>query len=344
MSSTLESHGPDLPTGAVLIADLGGTNARFALVGDHPRDLAGIEVLAAADFPDIESAIRTYLDRRKISELAEVCLAVAGPVHEDVVDLPNSHWAFSRSRLEGRLGAPLTIINDFTAQALAVDALESTEVNWFGEPRPRPGGVRCIVGPGTGLGVAIQTPAGEVIPSEGGHVGFAPTDSHEIELLQALIPRYRRVSVERLVSGPGLENLYWANLRLAAGRGDVPVPSRSAPEVVELARAGDATALQAVEDFFDILGIFCGDMALVSWATGGVYISGGVFRRLMPFFDAERFRTRFQDKGRFTRFCETVAVGWVTADQPGLLGCAVAALRHLRTPTFTPELAPHEPR
>lgn len=340
MRADLESHGPDLPSGAVLIADLGGTNARFALVGEHPRELAGVEVLAAADHPDIESAIGAYLGRQGIAHIAEVCLAVAGPVHEDRVELPNSHWAFSRSRLQDSLGAPLTILNDFTAQALAVDALDDDEVEWFGEPRPRPGGIRCIIGPGTGLGVAIQTPGGEVVPSEGGHVGFAPTDSHEIELLRILIPRYRRVSVERLVSGPGLENLYWANLRLARGRPDVPGPARSAPEVVELARAGDATALQAVEDFFDVLGSFAGDMALVSWATGGVYLSGGVFRRLMPFFDAERFRTRFQDKGRFTRFSETVALGWVRAEHPGLLGCAVAALRHLRTPGFTPELAP----
>jgi glucokinase len=344
MTSNLESHGPDLRSGAVLIADLGGTNARFALVGSGPRDLSGIEVLAAAEYPGIESAIRTYLDRRGIAEVAEVCLAVAGPVHEDVVELPNSHWAFSRSRLQDALGAPLTIINDFTAQALAVDVLEPGEVEWFGEPRPREGGIRCVIGPGTGLGVAIQTPGGEVVPSEGGHMGFAPTDSHEIELLRTLIPRYRRVSVERLVSGPGLENLYWANLRIARGRPDVPVASPSAPEVVELARAGDATALQAVEDFLDVMGSFCGDMALASWATGGVYLSGGVFPRLFPFFDAERFRTRFQDKGRFTRFCETVAVGWVRAEHPGLMGCAAAALRHLRTPSFVPELAPREPR
>jgi glucokinase len=344
MPTSLESHGPDLPPGAVVIADLGGTNARFALVGDGPRDLSGVEVLAAADHPDIESALRTYLERQGISRMAEVCLAVAGPVHEDRVELPNSHWAFSRSRLEDRLGAPLTILNDFTAQAFAVDVLRPDEVRWFGEPRPRQGGIRCVIGPGTGLGVAIQTPGGEVVPSEGGHVGFAPTDSHEMEILKTLIPRYRRVSVERVVSGPGLENLYWANLHIARGDDGGPVPARRAPEVVELARAGDPTALQAVEDFFDILGCFAGDMALVSWATGGVFLSGGVFGRLLPFFDAERFRTRFQDKGRFTRFCETVAVGWVQAEHPGLLGCAAAALRHLRTPSFTPELAPHEPR
>jgi glucokinase len=256
------------------------------------------------------------------------------------VDLPNSHWDFSRSGLRAYLDAPLTILNDFTAQAFAIDALEEDEIEWIGEPRPRAGGVRTVIGPGTGLGVAIQTPRGEVVPSEAGHVHFAPTDTHEIELLRLLIPRYRRVSVERLVSGPGLENLFWANHHLEPGRADMPGPNRSAREIVSLAQAGSPTALQSIEDFFDVLAAFAGDMALTSWATGGIFLSGGMMHRLRPFLDPERFRARFQDKGRFTRFCETVAVGWIKVDHPGLLGCAAAALRHLQAPSFTPELAP----
>ena len=246
----------------------------------------------------------------------------------------------SRSGLRAHLDAPLTILNDFTAQAFAIDVLADDEIEWIGEPRPRVGGVRTVIGPGTGLGVAIQTPHGEVVPSEAGHVHFAPTDSHEIELLRLLIPRYRRVSVERLVSGPGLENLFWANLHLDPGPGDMPGPNRSAKEVVNLAHGGNPTALQAIEDFFDVLAAFAGDMAMTSWATGGIYLSGGMMHRLRPFLDPERFRARFEDKGRFTRFCETVAVGWIKVDHPGLLGCAAAALRHLQVPSFTPELAP----
>ncbi len=328
------------PAGAILIADIGGTNARFALVGDGPRDLRSVEVLACAEFEGIEDAIARYLERRGVDEIVEACIAVAGPIHEDLVDLPNSPWSFSRAALRQHLAAPLEILNDFTAQALAIDVLDPDEVTWFGEARPRPGGIRTVIGPGTGLGIAIQTPGGEVVPSEGGHVGFAPTDDHEIELLKILISRYRRVSVERLVSGPGLENLYWANLHIAHGRDDVPVPSRTAPQIVDLAHDADATALQAIEDFFDILGGFCGDMALASWATGGVFLSGGMLHRLVPFLDAERIRARFEDKGRFTRFCESVALGWIQAEHPGLLGCAVAALRHMEAPAFSPELAP----
>lgn len=317
------------PDGAVLVADIGGTNARFALVGRTPRDLHGVEVLAGAEFAGIEDAIARYLERQGVDEIAEACIAVAGPIHDDQVDLPNSHWSFSRAGLRRHLGAPLEVFNDFTAQAFAIDVLQPDEITWFGTPRPRPDGVRTVIGPGTGLGIAIQTPGGEVVPSEGGHVGFAPTDDHEIELLRILISRYRRVSVERLVSGPGLENLYWANLHIARGRDDVPVHSKAAPEIVDLAHADDPVALQSVEDFFDVLGGFCGDMALASWATGGVFLSGGMLHRLLPFLDAERIRARFEDKGRFTRFCETVALGWIRAEHPGLIGCAAAALHHL---------------
>lgn len=328
------------PEGAILVADIGGTNARFALVGQGPRDLRSIEVLRCAEFDGLEDAIARYLERQGVDEIVEACIAVAGPIHEDVVDLPNSPWSFSRAELRQHLDAPLEILNDFTAQALAVDVLHPDEITWFGEARPRPGGIRTVIGPGTGLGIAIQTPGGEVVPSEGGHVGFAPTDDHEIELLRILISRYRRVSVERLVSGPGLENLYWANLHIANGRVDVPVVSRAAPEIVKLAHADDATALQSVEDFFDVLGSFCGDMALASWATGGVFLSGGMLHRLEKFLDPARIRARFEDKGRFTRFCESVALGWIRAEHPGLLGCAAAALHHLEAPAFSPELAP----
>ena len=340
MTALLGRRRESRPEGAILIADIGGTNARFALVGETPRDLRGIEVLTCADFEDIEDAIGRYLEGQGVDRVVEACLAVAGPVHEDHVELPNSHWDFSRSRLRAHLEAPLTILNDFTAQALAIDVLDADEILWFGEPRPRAGGIRTIIGPGTGLGVAIQAPSGEVIPSEGGHMGFAPTDDHEIELLRKLISRYRRVSVERLVSGPGLENLFWANQHLEPGRGDLPAPNRSAKEIVSLAQAGSPSALKAIEDFFDVLGAFAGDMALASWSTGGVYLSGGMMHRLRPFLDPERFRARFEHKGRFTRFCETVAVGWIQAEHPGLLGCAAAALQHLAAPSYAPELAP----
>lgn len=318
---------PPDASGVRLIGDLGGTHARFATLGPAGC-LERVQVLTCADYPRIDDALDAYLGSFGVPPVAEVCLAVAGPVDQDLVDLPNNHWAFSRCQLEKRLGAPLVVINDFTAQALSVDALRPEQLTWYGTPRPAPCGIRGVVGPGTGLGVAVQMPSGEIVPSEGGHLGFAPTDDHQIDLLRALQSRFRRVSVERLASGPGLENLYWANHHLAHGDREAGEARRSAREVSELAAAGDAVALRSVHDFFDVLATFAGDLALMAWATGGIYLSGGMMGRLMSLFDPERFRARFEDKGRFTRFCESVPLAWITAEHPGLLGCAAALAGH----------------
>ncbi len=306
-----------------IVGDLGGTHARLATL-EPSGLLSRVEVLTCADYPRVEDALAAYRERHAIRELAEVCLAVAGPVDRDRVDLPNNHWEFSRRDLERHLGAPLLVINDFTAQALSLDLLVPEELMWLGSPRPEACGARGVLGPGTGLGVAIRTDQGEVIPSEGGHVGFAPASEHEIDLLRVLRRRFARVSFERLLSGPGLENLHWANtiLELGGGRGGGAGPA--APEIAALADRGDAVALRSVWDFFAILATFAGDLALMAWAEGGIYLSGGVTRRLLRFLDAERFRARFEDKGRFTHFCETVPVAWIRVEHPGLLGCATA--------------------
>lgn len=310
--------------GATIVADFGGTNARFATVGESPRDLHGIEVFKCAEFPSLQGALEAYIAAQEIGSPAEVCIAVAGPVDKDQVDLPNNHWTFSKSGLEAALGAPLTVVNDFTAQALAIDLLTEDEVHWLGAPRPVAGGIQTIIGPGTGLGVAVKMPDGDIIPSEAGHVGFAATSEHEIDLLRMLFSRYRRVSIERLASGPGLENIYWANRRLSVTDPEADQERRMPAEIAGMAHAGDPLAQKSIEDFFDILASFAGDMALATWATGGIYLSGGVVRKLVRFFDEERFRARFEDKGRFTRFCEEVAIGWIRAEQPGLLGCSAA--------------------
>ncbi len=323
------------PAGVRLVADVGGTNARFAVVGDGPRDLRGVETLTCAEYPTVDDAITDYLSRHQIGCVLELCMAVAGPVEHDLVDLPNSHWTFSRGELGKLLGTPVTVINDFTAQALAIDALEPEDLLWFGEPRPSAPGTRAVLGPGTGLGTAVQTIDGEILPSEGGHVGFAPSNEHEMRILKTLFARFPRVSAERIISGPGLENLYWSNRQLY---GPAP-PSENegcpAEHILRLASEGDAVAVRTVRDFFDILAGFAGDMALFAWSTGGVYLSGGVIQRLSEFLDVERFRSRFEDKGRFSDFCRTVPLAWITHDYPGLLGCAAV----LRGETSTRGLA-----
>ena len=322
------------PERPVLLADIGGTWARFATQSPHaadPRELKGVQRFRCRDFPSLQAAIRTYLDARSLAEVGQVCLALPGPVDMDEISLPNNPWIFSRPMLEAELGVPLTLINDFAAQAYASDLLAPDELHFTGAPRPDPRGVRVVLGPGTGLGVAVRLPGGLVLPSEAGHTGFSPASDHELDLMRVLFRQHPRISVERMVSGPGLVNLFEAN-RVLAGQNaaaDALRDSLEAPDdptaparIAELAAQGHPVARRAVDDFFNILASFSGDMALAVWATGGVYVSGAVVRKLSAFLDEDRFRARFQAKGRLEGFCAGVAIGWMRVEEPGLLGCA----------------------
>jgi glucokinase len=302
-----------------VVGDIGGTNARFALVGDEPDDLHEIEVLPTADYPLFLDALRDYLGRRALAGVESICLAVAGPVELDLVDLPNNHWTFSRRELAGQLGIPVRVINDFSAQVLGIATLSDQELSWVGEPRPRAPGIIGVVGPGTGLGVAALFPSGEILPSEGGHSAFAPTTDHQSDLLRLLRGRFERVSAERVLSGPGLANLYWANCRLARLDRELP-----APEVTAGAQAGDPHCLQSVADFFDILAAFSGDFALTAGATAGLYLSGGILPKISSMMDSGRFRSIFDDKGRMTELVSGIPLALVLAEHPGLRGCASA--------------------
>jgi glucokinase len=262
------------------------------------------------------------MDRGHVGWVDNICLAVAGPVESDWIDLPNNHWAFSQRELGESLQVTLTIINDFSAQVLSIDALSEAELQWLGTPRPQGGGVKAVMGPGTGLGVSAMLPSGEILTSEAGHVAFAPVNAHEANLLGILWQRYDRVSIERVLSGTGLANLYWANCRLDGHERELP-----APEITAGAQAGDEYCLRAVTDFYAILASMAGDVALMMGAGDGVYLSGGIIPRILDFLDVDKFRDRFQDKGRFREFNAQVPLAIVTAEQPGLSGCVRALNR-----------------
>lgn len=303
--------------GVQLVGDIGGTNARFAYVERGGKDLIRIEKYPCANFPHFIDAIRHYIKSSDITNITAACFAVAGPVEQDWIDLPNNHWAFSRREIEAQLGIPISIINDFSAQVLCIDSLNESDVKWLGSARPgQLPTVKAALGPGTGLGVSAMMPSGEIVPSEGGHVSFAPQSLHEIELLKQLWTRYERVSVERLLSGMGLANLYWANCRLAGLEREL-----NAPGVTAGARVGDEYCQRAVKDFCAILGSVAGDLALSMGAAGGVYISGGIVPAMLDLFDPAMFRQRFNDKGRFKNICENTPVAIILAAYPGLLGC-----------------------
>lgn len=309
-----------MPSSYQLVADIGGTNARFACVAG--TELLHIQTLRCADHATPEAAISTYLAMLPPElHINKLCIALAGLVDRDLIQLTNNHWCFSREGLARQLGFAIVTINDFTAQALCLDTLRADELRWIGMPRPRGDRMRVVVGPGTGLGVAGLHPSGVVLTSEGGHIGVAPLDTRGIAQLQLLWQRFPRLSVERLLSGPGLSNLYWAN-SMFDGR-DIEL---DAPAITAGALAGDPLCRQTVQDFLDMLAAVAGDLALVLGAQDGVYLCGGILPRLVPLFDDAKFLRIFQNKGRFTDYCINLPLALVQAEHTGLRGC-VAALR-----------------
>lgn len=329
----------DTPTQAILLADIGGTHARFAWVEPGSALLQCVTAYECAAFVRFEDALEAYLARLReqaAPKLVRAVFAVAASVHEDAIRLTNFPWQFSRRALQEALGVSLTVLNDFSAQAwclpaLAADftpALPVEALQWWQrpamttEPAAAPS-ARSIVGPGTGFGAATLTAGGEVLESEPGHVGFAPGNAHELALLGQLWQRYPRISVEHLLSGPGLANLYWANSRLLGGE-----KSLAAPQIVAAAGQGDRLALQSIEDFTGILGAVCGDIALAMGSRGGVILSGGMLERLDPLLNKALFMARFTDKGPFSQWCTEVPVARLTLPWPGLTGCALYCRIH----------------
>ena len=312
-----------------LVGDIGGTNARFGLaeVGRGraaPRDVRTLPTgpMTAAE------AVSTYLSQAGARPEA-VVLAVAGPVRDGAVEMTNAGWRLSEAGLrESGFGHAL-IINDFVAQAWAAPLLANTEKTPIGGPAEGPAGETvAVVGPGTGLGLsalAYGDGGAAALATEGGHVAFAPHDDVEIEVLGLLAKRYGRVSVERILSGPGLADLYDALGQLAGRAAEALEPA----EVSRRAEAGEPEAVATVERFCAILGAFAGDVALALGARGGVYLAGGIPPRLSRVLASGGFRTRFEDKGRFRRYMETIPTWIVTAPDAALLGAAAALERRL---------------
>lgn len=314
-------------TRPALIGDIGGTNARFALVTPGECAPRNIRTLPCADYPTLVDAAHAYL--HAIGHAAdqaphEACLAVACPVHGDKIRMTNNHWEFSRSTAQSQLGLGVfKIINDFTAQALGIPHVPVHELVAIGDGQACERSVRLVIGPGTGLGVAGVFPglhAWIPLNTEGGHVTFAPTDAQEQALLPYFRSRYGRVSVERLLCGQGLLDLYHAH----AGLAGTEAPYASPAEVTAAAGRGEPIAAETICRFLKILGDVCGDAALGLGARGGVYLCGGVLPRLLDWLPASDFRTAFTNKGRMHAYTAAIPTWVVTAPWTGLLGAAEA--------------------
>ncbi len=310
-----------------LVADIGGTNARFAL--QHPGARAGAAVvLRCADHADIETAVRAALERAEPAAAPRhAAIAVAAPVTGDRIDMTNHPWAFSQRGLRQALGLErLVVVNDFTAIALAVPRLEADDRRQVGGGAPVVDAPVAVIGPGTGLGVSglVPTDGGWTpVAGEGGHVDLAPANAREIALLERLQRRFDHVSLERVLSGPGLVNLYRAVAEIdgAAPADDAALPT--AEQITERARRGVCPLCdESVATFCALLGAAAGDLALTLGARGGVYIAGGIVPKLGPAFDEERFRQRFEAKGRFAAYLAPIPTYVITEARPALIGLA----------------------
>ncbi len=317
----------------VLLADIGGTNARFALtLGDaHAPLLEGsVREFKIADFPSLAAAAQHYLD--DVAAHAErAVLAVAGRIDGDEARITNHSWVISRARTGEALGlSEVKLINDFAAQAMAVSLLTSDDVVAIGGgpwvPAPlSTSRTYAVIGPGTGLGVGgllIRDGHRHPLQTEGGHVSFPPTTPEEIEILRHLSRQFGRVSNERLICGPGLVNLHRA-LRSIAGLD----PGTLGPaDITARADAGDALCVRTLEVFCAIFGAIAGDLVLTLGAWDGVFLAGGMVPKLVERLQHSGFRERFEHKGRFAPTMAQVPMLAIVHPHPGLLGAAAMAM------------------
>nr|WP_283254698.1 glucokinase [Luteimonas galliterrae] len=324
-----------------MLADIGGTNARFALADTRaamPLVVESVREFAVADFPSLGDAARHYLDTIEPTPLDDGGIrsgvfAVAGRVEGDQARITNHPWVISRSRTQTALGfEDLHLINDFAAQAMAILLLEGDALVPIGGATAKPvraGADRtyAVLGPGTGLGVgALIIRDGRAYPleTEGGHVSFPPGTPEEIEILERLSAQFGRVSNERLICGPGLVNIHRALSEIA---GEDPGPMRPA-DITERAAQGDVRSMRTIDVFCAVFGAISGDLVLTTGAWDGVYLTGGLVPKMLNALQHSGFRQRFEHKGRFSSNMAAVPTLAVVHPHPGLLGAAALALQY----------------
>lgn len=303
-----------------LVGDVGGTNARLALCDVENGAISQAKTFPTADYDNLEAVIRFYLDEQK-QDVTDGCIAIACPITGDWVEMTNHDWAFSTSKMKDNLGFEhLEIINDFTAVSMAIPVLSAEDVMQFGGKEAVKDKPVAVYGAGTGLGVAHLVHVDKrwvSLPGEGGHVDFAANSDEEDQILEVLRAELGHVSVERVLSGAGLVNLYRAIVK-----SDDRVPENLKPKDVSQRALDDSCTdcRRALSLFCVIMGRFGGNLALNLGTFGGVYIAGGIVPRFLDFFKASGFRAAFEDKGRFRDYVCDIPVYLITHDQPGLLG------------------------
>lgn len=312
-----------------LLGDVGGTNIRLAWQATVNAPIERIRVFPCSEYPGIEQAIKDYLNVECLPVPSHCALGIANPVTGDSIRMTNHSWSFSQESLRQYFGfRRLVVLNDFTALALALPNLNSQLLVQLGGKTAVSHAPKALIGPGTGLGVSgliynehasLWTP----ISGEGGHVTLAVQTDEEFGVLKLIRRRYGHVSAERVLSGPGLVDLYLA-LREYRGAGGKEISG--AQEITAMALdQKDPLATQTLELFTAFLGSVAGDLALTLGARGGVYIGGGIMPRLLDWLPHSPLRTRFESKGRFKSYLQEIPV-WIinSPTSPALEGAAQA--------------------
>lgn len=308
-----------------LIGDIGGTNARFALLRGDQQSMEHELILPTAQFADLAAALGEYLHRVGQPLVHEACIAIANPITGDWLQMTNTHWAFSIEETRQQLGLQqLRMLNDWEAMAMSGPVLTEADLVQVGSGEAVDGAPKGFIGPGTGLGVSslVRARDGQWVAcaGEGGHVTLAPTCKRELDILGVLWQTYPHVSAERVVSGMGLENLYKAICKL---NGCEAEPLMAAEITARALQAKDVACEEALDRMCRFLGSTAGNLAVTLGTLGGIYVGGGIVGKLGDYFEHSGFRAAFEAKGRFEAYMQRIPTYVIRAAQPALLGAAM---------------------
>ena len=305
-----------------MVGDIGGTNARFALVAPGKSELIGIKTLQCSKFETIQEAIKSYLSSIDDAEIISACIASAGTTHLDVFKPANNDWVINKSNVSSALNdIQVNWINDFSAQALATTTLKSNDVIVINKGAVQPERVRLVIGPGTGLGTCglINSSNGWVpLPAQGGHSDFAPNSSLEIEIWTLLQKQFGHVAVERILSGPGIVNLYKALCQINEKEVLFNSPSEITSAAIKV--NPDSISKETLHLFCRIFGSVTGSIALSTGCLGGIYITSDLVRNFLDFFIDSDFLKSFEDKGRLKYYMTDIPIFISKKENMGLIG------------------------
>ena len=305
-----------------MVGDIGGTNARFALVAPGKSELMSIKTLQCTKFETVQEAINSYISSINDAEIVSACIASAGTTHLDVFKPANNDWVINKSNVSSALNdIQVNWINDFSAQALATTTLKSNDVIVINKGAVQPERVRLVIGPGTGLGTCglINSSNGWVpLPAQGGHSDFAPNSSLEIEIWTLLQKQFGHVAVERILSGPGIVNLYKALCQINEKEVLFNSPSEITSAAIKV--NPDSMSKETLHLFCQIFGSVTGTIALSTGCLGGIYITSDLVRNFLDFFIDSDFLKSFEDKGRLKYYMTDIPIFISKKENMGLIG------------------------